>query len=356
MEPTPPRATFSGGELNVTYDLFTGGRAVSENLQLDRMMRSDSGGEQPTVDVNKIDGISVPEIDWKPLVKDLKPKLDPLAALIPADQHVVFFPTFSAAVRTADEADSAGTPVLRLAEPRSEDARTAKRYERQLCLSMTGLGRLLGPHVAQSVALTGSDPYFRTGTDVAVLFEARNPAMLETLLSAQISVKAAREPATKPEQGEIDGLPYQGVRSPDRAVCSYLARFDNVVVVTNSLYQLGRLAAVHRGKSPAVASLPEYIFFRNRYRLGDPEETALIFLSDATIRRWCGPRWRIATSRQTRDLAVLADLQAANMDRLAKKTVAAGPDLHHLRHGRHRRAFAWAGPGCDPRSRARWSS
>ena len=45
-----------------------------------------------------------------------------LAASIPADQHVVFFPTFSAAVLTADEAERQGTPILHLAEPRSEDA------------------------------------------------------------------------------------------------------------------------------------------------------------------------------------------------------------------------------------------
>ena len=200
-----------------------------------------------------------------------------------------------------------------------------KRYERQLGLSLTGLGRLLGPLVARSVALTGSDPYFRTGTDVAVLFEAENAALLEALLTAQITRAAAHEPTAKPESGLIDGLSYQGVRSPDRTVCAYVARLGGAVVVTNSLYQLGRLAAVSRGRSPAIATLPEYVYFRHRYRLGDPEETALVFLSDATIRRWCGPRWRIAASRQTRDMAVLAELQASNMDRLAKRAVQPGP-------------------------------
>ena len=144
---------------------------MSENLQLDRALRG-TKPDEATIDIDTLDGITVAEIDWKPLVKDLKPKLDPLAASIPADQHVVFFPTFSAAVLTADQAELQGTPILHLAEPRSEDARTAERYQRQLCLSLTGLGRLLGPKVAKSVALTGSDPYFRTGTDVAVLFEA----------------------------------------------------------------------------------------------------------------------------------------------------------------------------------------
>ena len=307
-----------------TYALFSGGRAVSENLQLDRTVQG-AKPEEPTVDINTIDGITVPEIDWTKLTKNMKPELDPLAASIPADQHVVFFPTFSLAVLTADQAEIQGTPILHLAEPRSEDARTAKRYQRQLGLSMTGLGRLLGPKVAKSVALTGSDPYFRTGTDMAVLFEAERPELLENLLLAKVMMASNKTPGAKLERGEIDGLAYRGVRSPDRSVCSYIARLGDAVVVTNSLYQLERLSGVANKKSPSIASLPEYVFFRDRYRLGDPEETAFVFLSDATIRRWCGPRWRIATSRQARDMAVVAELQAANMDRLAKKTAQPGP-------------------------------
>jgi hypothetical protein len=306
-----------------TYELFSGGRAISENLQLDRAVR-ETKPEEATVDIKTITGITVKEIDWKPLIKDLKPALDPLAASIPADQHVIFFPTFSAAALTADQAEIQGTPVLRLAEPRSEDALTAKRYERQLGLSLTGVGRLLGPKVAKSVALTGSDLSFRTGTDVALLFEAENPSLLEGLLMAQVQLAASKTPTAKEEEGEAGGLKYHGFHSPDRAISSYVARSGNAVIVTNSLEQLQRLGETAQRKTPAIDSLPEYVFFRNRYKLGDAEETGFVFLSDATIRRWCGPRWRIATSRQARDLAVLAELQAANLDALVKKTIEPG--------------------------------
>ena len=51
----------------------------------------------------------------------------------------------------------------------------------------------------------------------------------------------------------------------------------------------------------------------------------MLFLSDATIRRWCGPQWRIADSRRNRAAAVLADLQAGLTDAVAKKTVRPGP-------------------------------
>ena len=146
--------------------------------------------------------------------------------------------------------------------------------------------------------------------------------------------------ALKMEKGESDGIEYYNVRSPDRSVCSYVARLDHAVVVTNSLYQIERLAAVANKKSPSIASLPEYVFFRDRYKLGDPEETGFVFLSDATIRRWCGPRWRIATSRRPATWPFVAELQAANMDRLAKKTCPARPDLHRLRYGRDWRTRA----------------
>ena len=104
-----------------------------------------------------------------------------------------------------------------------------------------------------------------------------------------------------------------------------MAKLDEAVIVTNSLHQIRRLGEVRSGKSKSIASLPEYAFFRDRYRLGDSEESALVFLSDPTIRRWCGPRWRIADSRRTRTAAVMAEIQAGQLDPLVKKQVQPGP-------------------------------
>ncbi|MBN1589608.1 MAG: hypothetical protein JW888_08845 [Pirellulales bacterium] len=311
-------------DLRRTFDLFTGGRAVSENLQLDRIMPL--GGEDvEKVPIKTIRGITVEEMDWDAIVAGLKPKTDPLAKYIPADQHVMFFPSFAAAVRLSDEATAQGTPILRLVEPRAEDARTQKRYERQLGCALTAASRLLGPHLVKSIALTGSDPYYRTGTDVAVVFETDQPAVLASMLRTQISMVAASVPGAKRSSGQIEGLSYQLVRSPDRAICSYLAVADDVVILANSPHQLKRLAQVRAGTSPAIKSTPEYRFFRDRYPLGDKDETALLLISDATIRRWCGPRWRIGASRRLQVAAVLADVQASQMDELAKGNASFGP-------------------------------
>ncbi|HVA48544.1 MAG TPA: hypothetical protein VNH11_19420 [Pirellulales bacterium] len=168
------------------------------------------------LDVASIKGITIAEIDWKPLLADAQPALDPLSRAVPADQHVVFFHSFAAAVALADEASSQGTPLSRLMLSRSEDELMKQRYERQLCLPLSTLARLLGPTVIGSVALTGSDPYFFTGTDVAVVFECKQPAALKTLLLGRAAVAASAEDGAKPISGNTKGLAWSGFLSPDR--------------------------------------------------------------------------------------------------------------------------------------------
>ena len=333
-------------ELQRTFALFSGGRAVSENLQLDRELRGNLTAEGTQVPVNTIEGISIQEIDWTPLIDGADPQLDFLARFIPVDQHAAFFASFDAAVRIADEFRQNGRWILSLAEPTSQSAEVVNFYERQLCLTLDAVSRAVGPEllnparpmhprnrqkdaelrlrlgsmaapesIVQSVAVTGSDPYFRTGTDVAVLLEGPLPELLQEVLLAKVRATALPTGLSL-EAGTIGSLPYYGVQSKSREISVYIARSPQLVIVTNSRYQLQRLADVLRGKVPSLVTAPEYTFFRTRYEVGDPEEAAFVFLSDATIRRWCGPRWRIATSRRTRDAAILAELQAQNIVRM----------------------------------------
>lgn len=323
FQPGRDRRWSPDSSMEATFDLFSGGKAVSENLQLERLLPPVAPGEV-LVDLASIQGISVAELDWKALVKDLKPAADTLAAFIPADQHGIFFPSFTAMTTLLDEADRRGTPILHYVEPRAEDARTRERSERQLLLGMSVVSRILGPQVVKSVAMTGSDPYVRMGSDIAVLFETAERGALESFLKSKHAAALKAEPGARAVSGETGGTPWSGVVSPDRSVSSYLAVIGNTVVVSNSLFQIERIAATGSGKTPSLASLPEYVFFRHRYSKEDAEENALLILSDATIRRWCGPRWRIASSRRARAAAVLSDLQARELERLARHDVKPG--------------------------------
>ncbi|GAB4140261.1 MAG: hypothetical protein Tsb009_09520 [Planctomycetaceae bacterium] len=309
-------------ELENQFRIFSGGRAISENLQLDRLLRATKPAE-PSVELKKIRGITVAEIDWKPLVKDLKPTTDPLAKLIPHDQHVIFFRDFPSLTTVLDEATAFGTPFLHLLQKRAEDSRTKDRYQRQLCLELSALSRLLGPKVIRGVAFTGSDPYLRTGTDVAIIFDARSPVVLTSYLSAKHLAAVNSHAGCQRVAGKIAGIKYSGAVSPNRMICSYMSVVGDAVIVTNSLVQLERLAKTFQGREKSLSSLPEYTFFRNRYRINDEDESGLLIVTDATIRRWCGPKWRIATSRRTRAYAIMAHYQAEHLQKIVSGNLKA---------------------------------
>ena len=300
----------SRGSLEDTLDLFSGGRALSENLQFDRELRLPNEGNS-TVKVDSIAGITIKELEWENLLKDENTQLDHLASSIPSDQHALFFPTFSDMMTVFDEAALRGTPFLRMFESRSENAKSKEKYEFQLCLPATDLSRLLGPSLISSIAFTGSDPFMRTGTDLAILYEAKSVQGLLAALALRRAQTAAAHPEAEAVDGKVLGTHYAGLVSKDRSISSYAATLgENVVVVTNSLEQLKKLALAHKGKNTSLAQLDEYKFFRQRYRRGSASEHAFLIVTDAALRRWCGPRWRIGASRRTRAAAALSELQA----------------------------------------------
>jgi hypothetical protein len=314
-----PNIAATESQLDDTFELFSGGRAVSENLQLDRLLPP-GAPELPTIDLASLAGITVAEMDWRPLTKDILPQTDPLPAMIPSDQHALLFPSFNAMLRTMDEAERDGTPVLQLIQSRAEDARTRERYQKQLCLTVDALSRLLGDQVVASVAFTGSDPYLPSGSDVAILFESKNAEAVRTHIATRQAAAVQANPRCKKIEGSLGNVKYTGALSPDRAICSYLAPIGRAVVVTNSLAQLKRIVDTSAGRSESLGSLPEYRFFRKRYPLGK-NETGLLIVTDKTIRRWCSPRWRIASSRRTRAMAVLSHYQAEFLKELESGTV-----------------------------------
>jgi hypothetical protein len=301
-----------------TYGLLTGGRALAENLQLERVL-PESEAAEPTVDLATLEGITVREFDWESRTTG-EPALDPLAALVPGDQHALFFPAFQGLVDTLDESSRLGDFSLTLFEERSSDARTKERYEKQLCLGLDALGRALGGLAVASVAVTGSDPFLRSGSDLALVFEAKQIDPLRAWVTARQDASGAPR-----VEGAVGGVAYRGVVNATRSVSSYAASVGGALVVTNSLSALERIASAAAKHSPSLADAPEMRYFRQRYPRGAAGESAFLIVPDAALRRWCGPKWRIAQSRRVRATAVLAELAAAHAAELARAGVTPAP-------------------------------
>ncbi len=313
LTPNEGPATQAAAQLQETFQLFSGGRAVSETLALDRLLPFGADADA-TVSIDDIRGITVTDYDWSPFIEGLEPELDPLASMLPADQHVVFFPSFDALVDAADSLDAVVASLGRQWERRSQSAMTLARYEHQLGLPLDDFARLVGPQLIKSVALTGGDSYFRVGSDVALVFETGDVDLAFTVITARIAASAASEGDVEELRGDVADVAYTGLRNADRTVSSYAAKVAGHVVVTNSLVQLERIAAAASGAVAVLSDLDEYTFFRDRYERGDARETALLILSDATIRRWCGPQLRIGSSRRARAGAVLSEVTVRALD------------------------------------------
>ena len=278
---TFPRLNQSN-ELEQSYSLFSGSRAISENLQLDRTLQAprNANPNNPSDKLVKLDtltGITVAEIDWKARNAGKTPLLDPLAAHIPADQHALFLPSAKAAQTALREFLGGITPILDLDGSSGFDPRfVQQRYERQLGVSMVDLARLSESGLVKGMAATGSDPYFATGTDLAILLETDEPGKLVTSLRERLEA-ACRASSAKIglKEGAKDGAAFVFARTPDRELSAYIAALDHAVVLTNSSVQLERVLHTARNQSARLVDAPEYRFFRTRYPRGADGETAL---------------------------------------------------------------------------------
>ncbi len=309
--------------LKNSMDLFSGGRAISENLQLDRELRLSGDDQNRSILISSIQGITIDEIPWKDWMQGDKPQLDPIASILPHDQHALIFPSYASMLEVLDEATSRGTPLLRLSEERAESARSKEKYARQLCLPMDRLSRILGPELISSISITGSDPFLRTGTSLTLIFQARQKEALLAALKLRRMEALRKFPEAKLVSGKIPDSEkggYEGISSEDRAIRSLVSSFDDFVVVSNSFEQLTRISRVFDQKQRSLASLEEYHFFRQRYPIhAGGGEDAFLLITDATIRRWCGPEWRIGASRRTRAASAMAELQARHEDGMPLK-------------------------------------
>ncbi|MFT5287969.1 MAG: hypothetical protein ACI8QS_000251 [Planctomycetota bacterium] len=309
-------------ELSRTFELFSGGRAVAENIQLDRLLWQrppvDEGEEpKPDVALSDIEGITIQAFDWSELLEDVEaPELDPLLSWIPADQHALVMPSFQAFMDLVDELELRASPLIQMMEASASSARSRDALEKQLVLSLNGLTRFLGPAMIDSVAITGSDLYMRTGTDFTLLFDCKQLGAVVQHVKGLYAAAATKDAGLT--RSEIDGV--VGIESPYGEVSSFFAVEGDVLILSNSRAALARVRAAQAGHN--LAQLEETRFFRDRYPRGQTsmgsEETAFLMISDATIRRWCGPKWRIAASHRLRALAALFELHATYAEELVQ--------------------------------------
>ncbi len=212
-------------------------------------------------------------------------------------------------------------PLMFWFEPQSRMVDVQGFYQRQLGLRLDFAARSVGGALIDEVAITGSDPYFPTGTDVAVLMQSKQSKVLFELIAAQIATAGQMRGALQSKE-EIEGSTVVCWKTADRQMSSYIVQLPDAVVVSNSPEQMRQVLRAGAQKRSAMKDLDEYKFFRGRYPRKPDQNKAFVIITDAAIRRWCGPEWRIAAARRTRARAELADLTVEHMDSIVAGNVS----------------------------------
>jgi hypothetical protein len=278
------------------YDTMTGRTSLQETLQNDRPLLMARGPGQPTIPIEQLAGPALEPHAFPAMLAQLGRAVpdEPLAAATPAAFYYVRFAGIPALLRALDEAHLFGGLMNEL---EGEDDDLPKRYETQLGLTRGPLTEKLGPLVIDAVALVGSDPYLREGSDVSVIFKVKQRSLFELALAAAQAPHVAAHGALAPATVTHHGLELRVLRSADGAVNQVRFGKGELEIVSNSLGAARRIADVLAGGAPALASEPDFGYMLARDAAGPPADV-LAFLGDRFVAEVVGPRQKILEARR----------------------------------------------------------
>lgn len=301
FSPRTPRT-----DLTQLMDTTTGVLSMQEALQHDRGLRIDRGGAKPSVPVAQL---VAPPLDAHPFAK-MQATLanptggtpEPLAAAVPAEFWYARVDDIRLLLRLLDEADTWITPVVQILQQNPEDRHLADRYQAQLGLRRTDLAKLFGHTVVGAVALTGSDPYLREGSDVTMIFSLKQQAIFDQELARHLEAYKAELPGLTTTTREHNGVTISESRDPTGTVRQQRATIGELAIVSNSPRACERVVDAVQGKVPRLGDEPDLQYMLAR----DPgAHQAFAFLSDKFIAAVIGPQQKVLAARRQQALADL---------------------------------------------------
>lgn len=314
----PSWATRNDRRANM-FDLFTGAAAVQESLQLETMAgdgrrpRTQPGvkpapvkesSDEP-VAVKTLKGPGVKSHPWETMLAGKKVKISPLEMCVPSDQFFVLFRSLSKMVELNETGDLWGSHLFSAASHSAVSRNVGERLKKQLAVRTDPLTRPFYDMVVEQVALTGSDLYFREGTDVTILFALKQAPVFRLRMDGFLAeaVKAGAKKST----GKLLGVDFEHLATADRSVCVYSAYpRPDLHVRSNSKVGLERVLAAIAGKNAEgdkverLGESLEYQYVRTLLPSGAPEEDVWVYLSDPLIRRIVGPEVKLTELHRMR--------------------------------------------------------
>jgi hypothetical protein len=160
----------------------------------------------------------------------------------------------------------------------------------------TALGRALGPEVVESVALAGSDPYLREGSDVTAVFKVRQAAIFDAALEGMLAAHARTHGGAVKTSVTYGATGIAVVTSPDGALRQHRASVNDLEIISNSLQAMKRVLDTLGGKHARLGDEKDF-----RYMLArdaSEHQPALLFFGDRFVAEVIGPRQKVLEARR----------------------------------------------------------
>ncbi|MCC6126508.1 MAG: hypothetical protein IT426_16230 [Pirellulales bacterium] len=295
------------------FALFTGALAVQESLQLDALRGPVNPwlGEmvdpaKNTVKIAALEGPSVKSHPWDKmlaaqLISGKKPEIGPLDLCAPEDQYYLHFRALSKLLDILNAGDLWGSHLFAQAEKTAKDQRTGERIKKQLAIETDPLSRPFYDLVVEEAAVTGSDIFFREGSDVTLLFQLKQPEVFKARMDAFLAAAEKSRPDAVRSTGRIGAVEYVSITTPDRAIHAFSAYpKQNLHVRSNSKAGLEKILKTIAGDkdAPRLGDATEFKYIRTLMPRGDEREDGLVYLSDSFIRRLVGPELKLTEMRR----------------------------------------------------------
>lgn len=289
------------------YALISGGLAIRETIQLDRLRPYRP--QNCTVDPATLAAPEIKSHPWHEMLKTRGWRAFELSKCAPHDFYYLHFNNMKNALDFFDYADEAGGALFKRFAPVSVDYNLKEKLLTQLALRVTPEARNFYDSVIEEMAIVGSDPFVLEGSDVTVIYRLKKPLVFAaTIASYRFSFQ--KTCGAHDEEVVIGGVKGRRLHSPDGRVNSYLfVLSDGTALISNSPRAVETILKTANGDRQSLNAALDFRYMRSIFKADDRSEDAFFYLSDAFIRRLVAPELRIRESRRMAEAVRIAALE-----------------------------------------------
>jgi hypothetical protein len=257
------------------------------------------------VAVSTLVGPTIKSHPWEKMLAGRKPDISALARAVPEDFYLAEFRTLTRLLDAFEAGDLWGSHLSNQALRDTATLEVGERIRRQLAVETDPRTRPFYDLVVEEVAVAGSDPFVREGSDVTLLFRVKQPLIFRGRMDDFLDNAARSRPDARRETGQYLGVEYVQLQTPERDV-SVVSAYpeEGLHIRSNSLAAFRRVVEAVKGKTAdgrAVRRLgdtSEFAYIRTLMPRGDAREDGFVYLSDPFIRRLMGPSVKLTERRR----------------------------------------------------------